>query len=107
MRSAEASATFQHAEPRAKHLLERVVETVRGGQHKQVRDVAEKPWPGSLVAGVALARAAREEVEGAVVVDRARVEDRPVAGDGARLDDGASRTRRTVTAPVLFEGRTI
>jgi len=56
---------------------------------------------------VALARAAREEVEGAVVVDRARVEDRPVAGDGARLDDGASRTRRTVTAPVLFEGRTI
>jgi len=27
-------------------------------------------------------------VEGPVVVDRARVEDRPVTGDGPRLDDG-------------------
>ena len=70
------------------HLLERVVDTVERGEDEDVRDVVEKPRPRPLIAVIAVANAAREQVEHTVLLDDARVEDRPVARHGSRRNNG-------------------
>ena len=76
------------------HLLELVAQSVPRGEHQHVGDVVEEAGSGSAIARVAVAHATGEEVERAVVMDRARVEDRAVAGDRSRRDD-----RRVADAP--------
>jgi hypothetical protein len=71
-------------------LLELVRAAVRGGEDEHVRDVVEEAWARAVVSPIAVADAPGEQVEHAVVMDRAGVEDRVVARSGARLDDRRS-----------------
>jgi hypothetical protein len=74
--------------PLGENLLKRVFAPVGGGEDEHVRDIVEEARPWARIPRVALAHAAREEVEDAVLDDHAGVEDRPVSGDCACFDDG-------------------
>ena len=69
------------------HLLELVGAAVVRRQDQHVGDVIEEPGTRAGVATVAVVNATREEVELAVVEDRAGIEDRPVALDRTVVDE--------------------
>jgi hypothetical protein len=76
------------------HSLELVLAPVPGLEHEHVGDVVQESRPRTGIQPIAGTDAACEEVEGAVDVSQACVEDRPVALDGSCLDD-----RRPLKAP--------
>ena len=69
------------------HLLEPVVTAVLGREDEDVRDGIQEAGAQAGTAAVAVTYAAREEMERAVVRDRAGVEDRLVAGHRPSRDD--------------------
>jgi hypothetical protein len=69
------------------HLLELVRPAVARREHEHVGDVIEEAGPVAVVSSITAAHAAREQVEAAVVVDHAGVEDRTVARHRAGRDD--------------------
>ena len=70
-------------------LLERVVHAVLGREDQDVRDVVEEARAAAGVPEVRVPHAPREQVEAAVVEDRAGVEDRAVPRHGTARDDWA------------------
>ena len=74
---------------RREHVAVLVAVPVGRGEHHDVGDIVDKARAGATTQAVAVTHGASEKMVGAGVVQHTRVEQRPVAGHRASLDDRA------------------